>query len=333
MPRGPRLDAVGALHHVIGRGIERRDIFLDDHDRDSFVHRLARLVEDRALEVFAWALMPNHFHLLVRTCEAPLSIAMRRMLTGHAVFFNRRHWRAGHLFQNRYKSILCEEEAYFLELVRYIHLNPLRGVLVQSLGDLAHYPYTGHSALEGAIARPWQSSRSVLERFASQPEAAKALYRRFMSAADVRQRRPELVGGGLVRCVGGWQAVHALRRGREVFEADERILGRSEFVASVLRELARDGGQDRKATINLNDLVSRVSEISGLERSEWVSGSRRRVCSAARDGMAFLWIHRLGRSASSLARIFGLHVANVCRAAERGRRNARLWDTALKQRN
>ena len=102
MPRLARLDAIGVLQHVIARGIERREIFTDDKDRQSFLDRLGDILGETKTECFAWALIPNHFHLLVRTGLAPLSQVMRRLLTGHAVVFNRRHRRSGHLFQNRY---------------------------------------------------------------------------------------------------------------------------------------------------------------------------------------------------------------------------------------
>jgi len=124
MLRTPRLDAPGTLHHVMGRGIERATIFQSDEDRHDFVRRLAALCRDGMWVVYAWALMPNHFHLLVRTGQRPLAQSMRKLLTGYVVNFNRRHKRYGHLFQNRYKSIVCEEEPYLLELTRYIHLNP-----------------------------------------------------------------------------------------------------------------------------------------------------------------------------------------------------------------
>ena len=124
MPRRPRLDTAGALHHVIARGIEGAKIFRDKSDYEDFLKRLADITRDNRILVLAWSLIPNHFHLLIRTGKLSLSNAMRKLLTGYAVNFNKRHKRQGHLFQNRYKSILCEEEPYLLELVRYIHLNP-----------------------------------------------------------------------------------------------------------------------------------------------------------------------------------------------------------------
>ena len=109
MPRLARLDAPGVLHHVIIRGIERRNIFKDNRDRDDFLARLADLLPQTRISCYAWALMSNHAHFLFRTGYIPLSTLMRRLLTGYVVNFNRRHKRYGPLFQNRYKSILCQE--------------------------------------------------------------------------------------------------------------------------------------------------------------------------------------------------------------------------------
>ena len=145
MPRKARIDAPGALHHIICRGIEKTRIFRDDADRDGFVKRLGRVISETNTHCYAWALIPNHFHLLLKTGDVPIATVMRRLLTGHAVTFNRRHRRVGHLFQNRYKSILCQEDSYLLELVRYIHLNPLRAKLVGSMRQLDWCTYCGHS--------------------------------------------------------------------------------------------------------------------------------------------------------------------------------------------
>jgi REP-associated tyrosine transposase len=117
MPRQSRLDAPGVLHHVMGRGIERRKIFLSDIDRNDFIDRLSALAQNGAFEIYAWVLMPNHFHLLCKTKNLSLASSMRRILTGYVVNFNKRHNRCGHLFQNRYKAIVCQEDTYLKELV------------------------------------------------------------------------------------------------------------------------------------------------------------------------------------------------------------------------
>ena len=153
MPRKARINALGALHHIIVRGIDRRKIFLMIPTVMVFFDRLGGILSDSKTACFAWAFMANHLHLLLRTGTAPIATLMRRLLTGYAVSFNRRHRRQGHLFQNRYKSILCQEDLYLKELVRYIHLNPLRAGIVGELKELAAFPYCGHRALMGKTER------------------------------------------------------------------------------------------------------------------------------------------------------------------------------------
>ena len=161
MPRLARLDAPGVLHHIMGRGIERRDIFFSDEDRNDFIARLANPAKEGGWDIYGWALLPNHFHLLVKTRNRPLSACMRKVMTGYAVNFNRRHRRCGHLFQNRYKSIVCQEDAYLKELVRYIHLNLLIAGIVKNLKELRQSPWSGHSVLAGKIERLWQQTDYV----------------------------------------------------------------------------------------------------------------------------------------------------------------------------
>ncbi len=159
MPSSARLDAPEELHHVIVRGIERRRIADDDQDCQVFVDRLGQLSIDLKTPVYDWALMTNHAHLLIRSGPEGLPSFMRKLLTGYAINYNRRHHCYGHLFQNRYKSIVCEEDAYFKELVRYIHLNPHRAGLVESLQKLDCFHWCGHSVIVGRRKTPWQRKR------------------------------------------------------------------------------------------------------------------------------------------------------------------------------
>ena len=121
MPRQARVDVAGGLYHVIGRGNERREIFGDDADYKEFYARVKQCVAETGQKCLAWAFIPNHFHLLILRGKRPLSDTMRKLMTGYVGYFNRRYHRAGHLFQDRYKAILCEEEEYLLELAAYIH--------------------------------------------------------------------------------------------------------------------------------------------------------------------------------------------------------------------
>lgn len=198
MPRQSRIDAPGALHHIIVRGIERCKIFRDDEDRYDFINRLGGLLEETTTACYAWALIPNHFHLLLRTGNAPIATLMRRLLTGHAVRFNRHHRRHGHLFQNRYKSILCQADAYLLELVRYIHLNPLRAKLVEDMDALARFPFSGHGVVMSKQKQPWQNIDRVLAYFGKQSAVARRKYRAFVAKGIAEGKRDDLTGGGLV---------------------------------------------------------------------------------------------------------------------------------------
>jgi len=165
MPRKSRIDAPGAFHHIIARGIERSDIFKDNTDRNNFLNRLGGIIKETNTHCFGWALIPNHFHLLLKTGDMSIATVMRRLLTGYAVSHNRRHGRSGHLFQNRYKSILCQEDTYLLELVRYIHLNPVRAGIVKDVKALNKYPFAGHSVIMGKVNNDWQDTKWVLRLF------------------------------------------------------------------------------------------------------------------------------------------------------------------------
>jgi len=180
MPRQSRIDTTGGLHHIIARGIERRKIFEDDQDRYDFLENLGLILEQTETTCFAWSLMSNHFHLLLRTGAVPIAAVMRRLLSGHAIRYNRHHHRHGHLFQNRYKSILCQEDCYLLELVRYIHLNPLRAKLVAGMDQLDQYPFSGHGVIIGKHEQPWQNIEKVLLHFGKRSDSARCKYREFV---------------------------------------------------------------------------------------------------------------------------------------------------------
>ena len=184
MPRQARLDAPGTLHHVIIRGIEGRKIVDDDRDRQDFIFRMGSIALETETSIYAWALMTNHAHILLRSGESGLSRYMRRFLTGYAISYNLRHSRHGHLFQNRYKSIVCEEDPYFKELVRYIHLNPLRATLVETIAKLDSYRFCGHSVLIGRVKNDWQDRDYVLKWFGQKEGEAISAYRRFIKKGD-----------------------------------------------------------------------------------------------------------------------------------------------------
>ncbi len=322
MPRGPRLDTEGALHHVMVRGLEARKIFLSDVDREDFVGRLGDVARSAGMAVYAWSLLSNHFHLLVRTGRESLSRVMRRVLTGYAVSFNRRHRRVGHLFQNRFKSILVEEEAYFMQLVRYIHLNPLRVRLVRDVAELDSWSWSGHSVLMGQAEHSWQSVDYVLGQFGRTAGGARRKYRGFVLDGVGEGRRPDLVGGGLIRSIYGREAAVPLRRGREKWAYDERVLGSSDFVEHVWKEveqgrLVPTASRDQRQA-DVDRLVAEIADRLRLGRSELIGGSRRRAVAAGRYVVGYVAVREWGYPAVEVARALNVSSQSILRAVERG---------------
>jgi REP element-mobilizing transposase RayT len=321
MPRKARIDAPGALHHIIVRGIEKRNIFKDNSDRKSFIKRLGNVLKDTKTPCYAWALMPNHFHLLLKTGLTPIATIMRRLLTGHAVYFNRRHCRCGHLFQNRYKSILCQEENYLLELVRYIHLNPLRAKQVSDLKKLEHYLYCGHAVLLGNYQNDWQFVDETLKLFGETLPEARSSYHKFVNKGINMGRRPELVGGGLIRSIGGWKAYKALDRTDLHLKSDERILGDSDFVEEVLKKAQeqRERQYQLKATgFNIEQVSERVAELLGIKcELVWGKGKHPQTVKA-RSLLCYWSVRELGISTTELARRIGITQPAISQSVKRG---------------
>ncbi len=314
MPRQPRLDLPGLLHHVIARGVDRCEIFRDDADRQAFLTRLSTLLVETDTDCFAWALLPNHFHLVLRPNRELLAALMRRLQTGHAVTFNRRHKRSGHLFQNRYKSIVCEEEEYLLELVRYVHLNPLRARLVPDLEALGRYPWSGHAVLLGRKELPGQAVDEVLGRFGHKVAEARKVYGEFVSAGVNQGWRDDLVGGGLRR------SLKNIGPTAERVDYDERVLGGSEFVGRLRKE---EAFRDRLApSVSLPDLLERVARHYGLTGAEVRRKSRAPTTVEARGLVCYLATRNLGHRSSDVAVLLSMTPAGVSMAVHRGEKSA-----------
>lgn len=321
MPRQSRIDAPGALHHVIIRGIERKAIFKDDADRNEFIQRVASIFADSSTPCFAWALMTNHVHLLIRTAGTPLSTLMRRLLTGYAVVFNRRHRRHGQLFQNRYKSILCQEATYLLELTRYIHLNPLRVGIVKDLDGLDSYLFTGHSVIMGNQRAEWQNDTQILGMFAKTQKTARRKYRQFVEKGIDAGRRPELVGGGLIRSAGGWKMAKTLLKGQDRVKGDERILGDSDFVQAVLARSNETYTRRQHLVargVDLKTLSDAIADYFALAYDQLYTPGRYPAVVQARSVLCYLAVRELGLTATELARQMGLTQPAISMSVKRG---------------
>jgi len=195
MPRQARLDIPGALHHIMVRGINKADIFDDDQDKTQFLERLGDLVTKGQCRIYAWGLMSNHVHILFKSGKYGISAVMQKLLTWYAQYYNRRHKRTGHLFENRYKSILCDEDNYLLALVRYIHLNPIRAGIVKTMEELDYYPWSGYRSIIGKAKYPWMDTEYVLIQFSDTRGKSPREYRKFMRERVGQGQLKELTGG------------------------------------------------------------------------------------------------------------------------------------------
>ena len=182
MSRPLRIEYPGALYHVTARGNARSHIYRDDTDREDFLATLAGVVKRFGWVCHAYCLMGNHFHLLIETPKPNLSMGMRQLNGVYTQHFNRRHRRAGHLFQGRFKAILVERDSYLLELARYIVLNPVRAKMVKSA---AHYPWSSYRATLGTAPAPkGLTINAVLDQFGNTRPTARKRYAEFVQAGQ-----------------------------------------------------------------------------------------------------------------------------------------------------
>jgi hypothetical protein len=276
--------------------------------------------------------MPNHAHFLFRTGDIPLSVLMRRLLTGYVVGFNRRHKRYGHLFQNRYKSFICQEDIYLKELVRYIHLNPLRAKIVSSIAELNAYRYSGHSVLMAGNKNNWQDADYVLSIFGKTVRSARKQYLTYVECAMKQGRRPELVGGGLIRSLGGWGEFKKSRGRSGQLKGDQRILGESEFVSDILAESDEKferGYELKRMGYDIKTIEDRVCKIFAIDSEQLFQGSRQQAVADARGLFCYWAVRELGYSATHIAGKLKRTVAGVVYAMRRGESLAKQQDFKL----
>lgn len=307
MPRTARLDLPDLLQHVIVRGVNRCDIFLDDADRTRFIQALSKLLVQTNTDCLAWSLMTNHVHILLRPRSTTLGLFMRRLLTGYAIYFNLRHKRSGHLFQNRYKSIVCEEDTYLLELVRYIHLNPLRAGVVKTIDELDSYTWCGHAVILGKTFLEGQGADEVLACFSGEVQAAKSQYRNFVLDGVAFGKREDLGGGRKV-------SRDLLEEFDDVYDA--RVLGNGAFVEA-LRD-RRELESRFTHAMEINEIVEKVSSFFEVNPLDLRSNVRAKRVVDARSVICYLAIRQAGHSGVEVGKYLNLRRAGASVAAGRG---------------
>jgi len=289
VPRRRTTDHPGAFHHVMIRGAGRHDIFRDDDDRVAYRDRLSLVFLDDGARCLAWALMPNHVHLVVRTGARPLARVMHRLGTRYSRYFNDRHGRSGHLFQGRYRAIPVASDAQLATLVRYVHANPVRAGLVASIDELARYQWTGHAALVGrASAALFHDTGAALQLFDDRIGMARASLLELMSDSDESR-------------------------------AMERDPHATDVEAVVTPPYAPPSLDSESS---MNQVITRVCHAQGVRERELREGSRRRPVSRARATIAYVALHELGVPVAETARLLGVSRQTLWLRLENGRRAA-----------
>jgi len=222
---------------------------------------------------------------------------MGPFLADYASHYNYRHKRCGYVFQNRFKSILCDADQYLNQLISYIHLNPWKAGMVKNLTALDHYPWTGHAGLLGRHVQDWHAIDSVLSLFSDNRLRARRSYREFIAAEMCNPQNNNLSGGGLVRSYGGWDSVQRIRREHETRIGDERILGSSDFVEAVLADDSI--GRSEQAECDLRGwtmltLSTAICRHFGVDETTIVNRGRSNELSTARQLIAYLSLKVLG---------------------------------------
>ncbi len=294
MPRKARVDIPGQYYHVISRGIERREIFSEDGDYADFLERFGAWLNKCDGKCLAWCLMPNHFHFLLLRGERPLSELMHHVMTGYAVNYNLRHRRCGHLFQNRYKSIICGQEEYFLQAAPYIHLNPLRAGLVKDLQDLGNYPWSGHRALVTGEPDGILYESGLLEHYGGGPGALA----RYLAAME------EKAAEALREKAAGRRSIPSRRGERE--DIMEEILKKAESAAErPHRERA--------------ELLEEASRLTGVPCGEILRPSRIRAAARARAVYCWLCREQAGVTGPELMAELKMNQSGISKLIGKGR--------------
>ena len=314
MPRKARITAPGILLHIMGRGIEGRDIFLNDSDRAVFVSLFRFGLRQTGYRCYAWALMPNHYHLFLRTSEQPPAALMRRLNSAYSRHYNKTHDRKGYLFGDRYRSIATQDQNYCEEIVRYVHLNPIRAGICKSLSALDRYPWTGHRALMGNAPSDFQDAQAVLRRFGRDMHEARMRYRAFLAEG--------LHGNIGSECIS---SIRGSNKGTiDVRETGTWAIGDPEFVRSVIEKDKQNRlriARFKKLGWTLDRAAKEVATCFNIDVETLRTRSRLTPSAEAKKSFAYICRSLLDFRTIDIGRFLGITgpAASIC--ANRGRKS------------
>ena len=250
MGRKPRLHIEGGLYHIIARGNNRKEIFKEEEDYADFLKILQALKQKTSFKLFGYCLMPNHFHLLMEVGRTSTSVVMQRLLTSYTKHYNKKYKKIGHLFQGRCKSIICEKDNYLLELVRYIHLNPLRAGLVRRPLD---WEWSGHKEILSDNCR-LIDNKEVLGMLGNDPRQAVKNYAEFVRDGSKMGKRKKYYPEENTPYVGSDEFINAL------------AIKHEDLITKRLPESRVD------IRISLKDILSKVVKESNVPVDSVVNG-------------------------------------------------------------
>ena len=272
MARKARIHIPGGLYHVMLRGNGGQDIFFCPEDRYRLFILIQEGIERFGHRVHAFCLMGNHIHLAIQVSDIPLSRIMQNLSFRYTRWINSSYKRMGHLFQGRYKALLVDKDSYLLELVRYIHLNPVRASLVD---DPDEYEWSGHRSYLGKEHIPWLTCDAVLAQFGSTVKEGREQYARFVMDALDEKHRPEFHQGG----------------------DDSRVLGEDHFLQQVMVQT-----DEVAVKISRGDLRAFVAREFEIDLRDLCSVSRKRNLTEARGVAAWLVAETGQHTLAELAR-------------------------------
>lgn len=312
MPRKARIDYPGLTHHIMARTFTDILLFRDEEDRQQYISMLSHRIKETGFFCFAWVLMNNHVHLLVKTNEKPLWRLMKPLNSDYSRWYNKKYRRQGPLFIDRYKSIATQDQKYLEQLARYIHLNPIRSGICKDLVQLKMYRWSGHSALTGIHANDFQQLEAVLKRFGKTRKRAVEQYEKFLEEALRSGSEDTLI-----------EIVRRSNKGSHDKVSPECwVIGDQEFQRSVLqkdKEKRLTLAEYKKQGLCLEELLRKVSsemQVSG-ELIKRRSKSTRQV--AARMIFCYLAVH-YGFLTREIGAVLGIQQAAVSHAARKGER-------------
>jgi len=276
MARRPRIHFSNAFYHVIARGNQRQDIFLDEKDYQRYLSYLSEYKTRYQFHLYAYALMRNHVHLLLEVEATPLSKIMQALQFRYTRYFNSQYGKVGHLFQGRYKAILCDKDAYLLELIRYIHLNPIRSKLVR---DLERYRWVSHQSYLGRKKDDLIDEDLVLSQFGRTKSVARRRYNDFIR-----------------------EGLNLDHQAKYYEVKDQRFLGEQEFLERIESKKVTD--EPILFEISLEDIVMEVGKTVGIARDRINSLSRDRSGALGRSLAAYLARKLSGYLVKDVARYF-----------------------------